>query len=160
MRIWLLILGVALAHTALAHGEKAHEAPRFDYGEAEPTAFGIAADPAKADRSVRVEMRDTMRFDPAHITVRQGQIVRFVAENEGRILHEMVLGTKPDLEKHAALMRKFPGMEHDEPHMVHVKPGKTGEIGWRFTQTGTFYFACLLPGHYEAGMIGKVEVVK
>jgi len=160
MRICVLMLGVALSQPAFAHDEKAHEGPHIDYAAAEPTTFGIAADPARADRTIRIEMRDTMRFDPQHVTVRQGQVVRFVAENEGQLLHEMVLGTRPDLEKHAALMKKFPGMEHDEPYMVHVRPGETGEIGWQFTRIGTFYFACLLPGHYEAGMIGKVEVVK
>lgn len=160
MRLLLISLGIAATSFAFAHDENAHKPPKFDYDEAEPTAFGIAADPAKADRTIQVEMLDTMRFEPAHITVRRGQVVRFVAENEGQLLHEMVLGTKPDLEKHAALMRKFPGMEHDEPHMVHVKPGEAGEIGWKFTRAGTFYFACLLPGHYEAGMIGRVEVVK
>jgi len=51
-------------------------------------------------------------------------------------------------------------MEHDEPHMTHVGPGKRGEIGWRFNRAGTFYFACLVPGHFEAGMIGKVEVIE
>jgi uncharacterized cupredoxin-like copper-binding protein len=160
MRYLLLALGIALSPHALAHGEKAHEAPKYDYSKAEPTAFGIAANPRDADRTIRVEMRDTMRFIPEEITVRQGQMVRFVAENEGQILHEMVLGTKEELEKHAELMKKFPGMEHDEPHMVHVKPGATGEIGWKFTRTGTFHFACLIPGHYEAGMIGKVKVTK
>lgn len=160
VRYMLLLLGLALAPHALAHGEKAHAAPRFDYSKAEPTAFGIAADPREADRTIRVEMRDTMRFIPDKVTVRQGQVVRFVAENEGQLLHEMVLGTKKELEKHAELMKKFPGMEHDEPYMVHVKPGASGEIGWKFTRTGTFHFACLIPGHYEAGMVGKVEVVK
>lgn len=160
MRYLILALGVTLSPAALAHGEKGHEAPRFDYSKAEPTAFGIAADPRKADRTIRVEMRDTMRFIPDAITVRQGQVVRFVAENEGQLLHEMVLGTREELGKHAARMKKFPGMEHEEPHMVHVKPGETGEIGWQFTRPGTFHFACLIPGHYEAGMIGKVKVTK
>jgi uncharacterized cupredoxin-like copper-binding protein len=84
--------------------------------------------------------------------------VRFVAANKGQVLHEMVLGTMDELRAHAELMKKFPGMEHDEPHMAHVAPGKTGEIGWRFTQPGTFYFGCLIPGHFEAGMVGKVMV--
>jgi uncharacterized cupredoxin-like copper-binding protein len=158
MRYLLVTLGIALSPHALAHGEKAHEAPKYDYSKAEPTTFGIAADPRKADRTIRVEMRDTMRFVPKEITVRRGQVVRFVAENEGQILHEMVLGTREELEKHAALMKKFPGMEHDEPYMVHVKPGKSGEIGWKFTRTGTFRFACLIPGHYEAGMVGSINV--
>lgn len=160
MRLLLMALGIALVPHALAHGEKEHAAPKIDYSSAEPTAFGVAADPAAADRTIRVEMRDTMRFVPDVVTVRQGQVVRFVAENEGQLLHELVLGTKPELREHAALMQKFPGMEHDEPYMVHVKPGATGEIGWKFTRAGTFYFACLIPGHYEAGMVGTVEVVK
>ena len=49
-------------------------------------------------------------------------------------------------------------MEHDEPHMAHIAPGGTGEIGWRFPNAGTFYFGCLIPGHFEAGMVGKVTV--
>jgi uncharacterized cupredoxin-like copper-binding protein len=63
-----------------------------------------------------------------------------------------------DLKAHAELMRKHPGMEHDEPHMAHVAPGKSGEIGWQFTRVGKFYYGCLIPGHFEAGMVGKVTV--
>jgi uncharacterized cupredoxin-like copper-binding protein len=55
-------------------------------------------------------------------------------------------------------MKKFPGMEHDEPYMTHVAPGKTGEIIWQFTQAGEFDFACLISGHYDSGMMGKVIV--
>ena len=56
------------------------------------------------------------------------------------------------------MMKKFPGMEHDEPYMAHVSPGKTDEIVWHFTKAGEFFYACLLPGHLEAGMIGKIVV--
>jgi uncharacterized cupredoxin-like copper-binding protein len=103
-------------------------------------------------------MSDEMRFTPAAVTVRQGEIVRFVAHNKGKVLHEMVLGAMDELKEHAELMRKFPGMEHNGPHMTHVNPGKSGETGWRFTKAGTYFFACLIPGHFEAGMIGKVVV--
>jgi uncharacterized cupredoxin-like copper-binding protein len=70
-----------------------------------------------------------------------------------------VLGTKKELDEHAALMAKFPNMEHDEPYMAHVGPGKTGEIIWTFNRPGEFDFACLIPGHYQAGMVGKVKVI-
>jgi uncharacterized cupredoxin-like copper-binding protein len=99
-----------------------------------------------------------MRFTPADITVKQGETVKLVATNKGQVMHEMVLGTSEDLKKHAELMRKFPGMEHEEPHMAHVKPGASGEIVWQFTKPGEFQFACLIPGHFEAGMVGKVTV--
>jgi uncharacterized cupredoxin-like copper-binding protein len=158
MRYLIAVVLMTLVQPALAHGEKAHGAPAFDYSKAEPTPFGIAADPAKAKRTIRIDMSDAMRFSPAEVTVKRGEVVRFVVANKGQVLHEMVLGTKAELEKHAELMKKFPGMEHDEPHMAHVDPGKSGEIGWRFTRAGTFYFGCLIPGHYEAGMVGKITV--
>jgi uncharacterized cupredoxin-like copper-binding protein len=85
--------------------------------------------------------------------------VRFIVENKGKMPHEMVLGTMEELKEHAALMKKFPGMEHDEPSIAHVAPGAHGEIGWRFSRAGTYYFACLVPGHFEAGMIGTITVV-
>jgi len=158
VRALFLVLGLALAPAVFAHGEKARSALAGDYSKAEPTPFGIAADPRKASRTIRVEMSDAMRFTPAEITVRQGEAVRFVAANKGKILHEMVLGTREDLEKHAELMKKFPAMEHDEPHMTHVAPGKAGDIGWRFTEPGTFMYGCLIPGHFEAGMVGTIHV--
>jgi uncharacterized cupredoxin-like copper-binding protein len=148
-------LALALAPPAFAHGDKA---VAIDYSKAEATPFGIAADPRKAKRTVRVDMSDAMRFTPAEITVQRNEVLRFVAANKGTVLHEMVLGTMDELKKHAELMKKHPGMEHDEPHMAHVAPGKSGEIGWKFTRSGTYYFACLIPGHFEAGMIGKVIV--
>jgi uncharacterized cupredoxin-like copper-binding protein len=153
-------LAAALAVTgARAHSES-HGSATFDEAKAEETAFGRAADPAKAGRTIRVAMADTMRFSPAQLTVKRGEAVRFVATNEGAVMHEMVLGTMQELRAHAEMMRKHPGMEHDEPHMLHVAPGKTGQMGWRFTRAGTFYFGCLVPGHFEAGMIGTITVTE
>jgi len=160
MRAIVVAAMLGFAPIAGAHGEKAHAPPQFDYAKAEPTAFGIAADPKTAKRTIRIDMSDAMRFTPAEITVKRGETVRLVAANKGQVLHEMVLGTMDELRKHAELMKKHPGMEHDEPHMAHVNPGKSGEIGWKFTGAGTFYFACLIPGHFEAGMIGKVTVTR
>ena len=152
----VLLLAPALAG---AHGEKMHDAPAVDYSKAEQHAFGRAADPRQARLTVRVEMTDQMKFTPATLTVKRGEVVRFVPVNKGQVMHEMVLGTMEDLKKHAELMRKHPGMEHEEPYMAHVAPGRTGEMGWQFTQAGEFYYGCLIPGHFEAGMLGKVKVI-
>jgi uncharacterized cupredoxin-like copper-binding protein len=149
---------LALAPVAFAHDEPARASEDIDYANAAPTAFGVAANPRSAQRTIRIDMSDGMRFSPAAIEVRRGEIVRLVAANKGQVLHEMVLGTLEDLKAHAELMKRFPGMEHDEPYMAHVAPGKTGEIGWRFTQPGTFYFGCLIPGHFESGMLGRITV--
>jgi uncharacterized cupredoxin-like copper-binding protein len=56
------------------------------------------------------------------------------------------------------MMKKHPGMEHEEPYQAHVAPGKTERIVWHFTKPGEFYYGCLIAGHFEAGMIGKVIV--
>jgi uncharacterized cupredoxin-like copper-binding protein len=152
-----LLFAIALIAAPLAHAH-GEQSKGIDYSKAEEMPFGRAADPRKAKRTVRVEMTDQMRFSPGQLTVRRGETVRFVPVNKGQVLHEMVLGRMADLEAHAELMRKHPGMEHDEPHMAHVAPGKSGEMGWQFTKAGDFYYGCLVPGHFEAGMVGKIIV--
>lgn len=113
---------------------------------------------AEAARTIAVDMADTMRFSPASITVMQGETVRFVVKNSGNIQHEFVLGTVKELKEHYAAMKKFPEMEHAEENMVKVAAGQTGEVVWKFTRSGTVDFACLEPGHYDAGMKGRVTV--
>lgn len=147
------------AAPAFAHGDEGPPGHRtHDATQVEDTAFGREGDPRKAVRTIQVDMADTMRFTPAHVTVTKGQTVRFVLRNRGKVVHEMVLGTVEELKEHAELMKKFPGMEHAEPNMAHVKPGARGQIVWQFTRPGEFQFVCLQPGHFEAGMVGKVTV--
>ena len=126
----------------------------------EDSVMGRPGDPEKISRTIKVEMSDTMRFTPSRITARRGQTIKFVVTNTGKVRHEMVLGTAGELKAHAALMRKFPEMEHADPNQITVEAGKTVERVWQFTQAGTVDFACLEPGHFEAGMVGKVEVTQ
>lgn len=121
-------------------------------------AFGREGDPKKALRTITIDMNDQMRFSPAEIAVTQGETVRFVVANKGQVLHEMVIGTEKELMAHAEMMKKHPGMEHEAPYMAHVKAGGKEQITWQFTKAGTFAFACLIPGHYEAGMKGRIVV--
>lgn len=121
--------------------------------------FGREGDPRKARRTVSVDMADSMRFTPAEITLRQGETIKFVVRNSGKVMHEMVIGTEEELKKHAEMMKKHPTMEHEEPYMAHVKPGAKEEITWTFTKPGTFMYGCLIPGHFEAGMKGTIKVV-
>jgi uncharacterized cupredoxin-like copper-binding protein len=155
----LLALGIALAGTTgLAHTDKAH-AKKAGAVKKEQKDWGIAGDATAVTRTIEVRMSDKMRFTPDLIEVREGETIRLTHKNDGRILHEFVLGTKQELDEHAALMLKFPAMEHDEPYMAHVGAGKTGEIVWKFNRVGEFDFACLIPGHYQAGMVGKIRVI-
>ena len=147
-----------LASGALAHGDKVHSRKFSATQLAEDKPFGKAGDPGKVTRTITFRMTDNMRFNPSQINVKRGETIRFVAKNDGKLMHEMVFGTPDELKAHAEQMKKFPDMEHDEPYMVHVAPGKTGEIVWQFTRPGVFDFACLIAGHYDAGMMGKVTV--
>ena len=122
-------------------------------------AFGREGDPRKVKRVIRVDMSDTMRFFPSQIRVKRGETVRFAVRNSGQTPHEMVLGTMDELKKHAEHMRmQHAEMAHDEPYIAHVEPGETGRIVWQFTRAGEFYYGCLVPGHFEAGMIGTIVV--
>ena len=125
----------------------------------EDKPFGRAGESKRVERTVRVDMSDTMRFKPAMIEVRQNDTVRFIVKNSGKVLHEMVLGTMAELKEHAARMRKHPEMEHAEAYMIHVTPGKSGSMIWQFTEPGEFHYACLVPGHFEAGMMGRIRVI-
>jgi uncharacterized cupredoxin-like copper-binding protein len=149
------LLGAATA--ASAHGDKDHPNKASPVRK-EQKDWGIAGDAKSAKRTIEVRMLDSMRFSPDRIDVRLNETVRFTATNTGKVMHEFVIGTKKENEEHAQLMMKFPDMEHDEPYMAHVPPGKTGQIVWTFNRAGEFEFACLIAGHYQAGMFGKLFV--
>lgn len=123
-------------------------------------AIGKPGVAAKAARTVEVDMTDSMRFTPSDISVKEGETVRFVVKNSGRLKHELVLGTAQELKSHYAAMMKNPEMEHAEPNMVTLAPGMTGEVVWQFTKAGKVDFGCLQPGHYDAGMKGVVNVAQ
>ena len=141
-----------ISGTALASG--AHSGGHH----ADSNAIGQAGNAAKVTRIIKVDMYDTMRFTPASIKVKQGETIKFVVKNSGKIKHEMVLGTEKDLKDHSELMKKNPEMEHEDPNMVTVQAGKTAEMIWQFTTAGTVHFACLQAGHYDAGMKGALSV--
>ena len=145
--------GLTLAHTDAPHAKSDGPIKR------EQKNWGIAGDAKAGIRTVEFKMMDSMRFTPDRLEVKEGETIKFVLRNTGAVMHEFVLGTKKELDEHAALMVKFPTMEHSEPYMAHVAPGKTGEVIWTFNRAGDFDFACLIAGHYAAGMVGKVKVV-
>ena len=149
---------LVFAAGAMAHGDENHRKKEEQPADGHAAALGKPGDPGKINRNITVEMNDTMRFKPASIKVHRGETIRFIVRNAGKVKHEMVLGTIKELKEHAEMMRKFPGMEHADPNQVVVEPGMTGELVWQFTRAGTFDFACLVPGHFEAGMVGKIQV--
>lgn len=125
---------------------------------AEASDFGKPGVASKVTRTIEVGMGNDMRFTPSMIQLKQGETIRFILKNTGSTPHEMVLGTADEIREHAEMMKKMPNMQHNEPSMARVEPGKTGEIIWNFDLDGEFQFACLIPGHLEAGMTGTITV--
>ena len=142
--------GAAAAHD---HSGHSHDAASFEAGEP-----GVAARVTKRIIVVAREGDGKMSFEPSRIVVRKGETVEFSVRNEGQLEHEFVLGSAKENAAHAAEMATMPDMKHDDPNAVRVAPGKSGRIVWRFNKAGSFEFACLIPGHYDAGMKGAAVV--
>lgn len=151
---------VAVAAAALSGLASASGNHAGGHGHDDETAIGKPGVAAKVSRTITIEMGDNMRYTPSSIQAKQGETLRLVVKNNGKMMHELSLGTEKELLEHLDLMKKFPEMEHDEPSKVALAPGQQGEIIWQFTKTGTINFACLMPNHYEAGMKGAVKVGK
>ena len=160
-----LLVGALLIWTpavpAAESGDATHQHPRKTAKKTRASVekpFGRPGDPRKVNRAIAIDMSDAMRFFPENVSVKRGDTVRFKLRNSGQLPHEMVIGTMDDLKKHAALMKRSPQMDHHDHQAVHVGPGETAGLVWQFTKPGEFYFACLLSGHFDAGMIGTIVV--
>jgi uncharacterized cupredoxin-like copper-binding protein len=178
MRSSLHFLTVSLAVTALSFPVVADEKHK-------KLPFGEAVHAARNTRSVTITVKDNY-YEPESVTIRAGETVRFIIVNKGELLHEFALGRPNDHVEHQKMMEQMfahgmitatavntelmkmdhskmgmPAHEHGpETGSILVEPGKTGELTWKFNQAMTLEFACTIPGHYEAGMVGKFQFAR
>lgn len=155
LAVGLIALSPMTLFASGSHDGNHDEAAAYDAVENE---FGAYEPGMKPTRTIEIDLSDQMQFSPDVIKVKKGEVIKFTHKNKGKLMHEFVLGTPELLTEHAAMMQKFPGMEHSEPYMSHIAPGESGEMLWKFSEAGEYAFGCLVPGHYEAGMKGKVIV--
>ena len=154
-----LLTNILLVSTAsVAGGSHDHDHSNKAGSGLIETEFGKYGPQMHPTVTIEISMSDDMRFTPATIQVKQGDIVEFIHANEGQLMHEFVLGTLQSLNDHADEMKQNPSMSHHKAFMVHIAPGERGTNTWQFTESGVFHFGCLIPGHYEAGMRGTVIV--
>lgn len=156
-----VLSGMAAVPNVWAHGNE-HIDPNMKVDNpimAEESEFGRQGITKDVTRTVDISMSDMMRFTPDSLNIKQGETVRLRINNNGKIPHEFVLGTKAEISEHAEMMKKNPEMEHADASSARVAPGKTVEIIWQFTKPGKFLYACLIPGHWDAGMQGSVTVI-
>ncbi|WP_281686385.1 cupredoxin family protein [Pseudomonas citronellolis] len=149
-----------------------------DAGHGHGYDFGKPAAAARATRSVEVTLGE-MYFEPKSLQVKAGETVRFVIHNKGSLLHEFNLGNAALHAEHQKEMQQMQAMgmltptgmshgmagmdhskmmKHDDPNSVLVEPGKTAELTWTFTRATELEFACNIPGHYQAGMVGRLTI--
>ncbi len=142
------LLAFGFAHAALAHGSKTYSA-------------GEPGNPKQKARIVEITMNEgdgTMSYAPDKLDVKRGEQIKFVLKNAGALKHEFMLATVKENAEHGKVMEKFPNMEHDDPNGKSLEPGQNVQMIWKFSKRGTFEFACLIPGHHQAGMHGTVVV--
>lgn len=159
----LLILSVAAAmaigvQAAWAHGGNARSQDATHSAVPHDGSFGQPGTAKNVSSTVAIRMSDAMRFSPGVLAFKQGQTVRLRIVNDGKLAHEFVLGTRQEIDEHARMMRKMPDMDHHDPGAVRLAPGQSADLRWQFDRAGEFAYACLIPGHREAGMRGKVVV--
>ncbi|KAF0227416.1 MAG: blue (type1) copper domain-containing [Beijerinckiaceae bacterium] len=160
MKYILSILGSAVVVAALSTSVAIAGPGAAGHHDAE-VAYGKPGDPKKPARIVQIRMGEgdgKMFFAPPIVEIKKGEQVRFKLMNGGELDHELVIATLQENLKHAEEMKKNPDMEHDDPNAKRLAPKKTGDIVWHFTKVGEFDFSCLIPGHREAGMTGKIIV--
>ena len=165
MRMILLggLVAAATIVAAIANGEAHGPSRHGGHGAAvgPPTAYGVPGDATRPTRDVDIVMKEAsgkMLFEPSEVKVKRGEQIRFRLRNAGALDHEFLLGTAEEIEEHADMMKAMPDMQHDDPNAKRLVPNAGGDLVWHFTTAGIFQFACLIPGHREAGMSGVVVV--
>ena len=164
--IIILLSGCLVAQSPLAnalddtgHGAGQHgPAAQKNRRSAPERPYGREGDPRKVDRTIRIDMSDAMRYFPDQVRVKRGATIRFSVRNTGELPHEMVIGTMDELKQHAEFVKSHGDTAHEAANVAHVAPAATGRLVWQFTRAGEFYYGCLIPGHFDAGMIGTIVV--
>jgi uncharacterized cupredoxin-like copper-binding protein len=152
----VLVCALAIAFSATDNSRAfAHGGDDDDYAAGEP---GNSMKPSRTVEVTMSEANGTMSYEPAEIDVKKGEQIKFIVKNVGTLKHEFFLDSFDHNARHKIEMQKNPEMEHDDPNAQSIEPGQQKEILWKFSKLGSFEFACLIPGHYEAGMHGKVIV--
>lgn len=123
--------------------------------------FGRPGNADQVGTTVHIAALDTMRFKPSTVHVRPGETVRFIVTDVGKTPHEFVIGDRQEQLEHEQEMQAMPGMPRHDPNAISLAPGQTKTLIWKFSNTpGVVEYACHEPGHFAAGMIGRIYVKK
>ena len=148
--VFLMAVGLSIAHQGESHPPKSW-------------SFGQPGSSKDVTRTIQIQANE-YSFNPEVNVVNQGETVRFVVKNTGKLMHELTIGDAAEQDAHRRSMSDTSDMPqhngaHDMPaNSVHIPPGQTRELIWTFSRGGKLIIACNYPGHSDLGMLGALEV--
>jgi len=149
-------------HHDSGHGHAGNGSDHHGSGDGQAghvSSVGGPTDSATVDRNIEVDLLDTMRFEfDGPLDLKQGEVVRFVVTNRGKLRHEFSIGSEAEQSAHRRMMIEMPDMVHEDANTVTVELGETRELIWQFDGENLLVFACNIPGHSEAGMVAEVKL--
>ena len=142
--------------------------------------IGSKGNETDVTRVIKVVMYDNY-YEPSSFQIKKGETVKFEVENAGMLVHEFNIANKMmhmkhqpemvkmvengillafsiDKEKMKKLAKMDKSMGHSHSNSVLLEPKQKGDIIWKFDNAINIEVACNVPGHYQAGMIAKVNI--
>mgnify|MGYP005999521489 FL=1 len=142
-------------------------------------AIGVKGNEDNVDRVIKVLMYDNY-YQPDNFKIKKNETIKFIVENKSQLVHEFNIATKEmhlkhqpemmmmmeneillvdkiDKKKMMEMSKKNPAMAHSHSNSVLLSPGEKAELIWKFTNTVDIEAACNVPGHYDVGMIAKIN---
>ena len=142
--------------------------------------IGSKGNVADVTRVIKVIMYDNY-YEPSSFQIKEGETIKFEVENAGMLVHEFNIANKMmhmkhqpemikmaengillafsiDKEKMKKMAKMDKSMGHSHSNSVLLEPKQKGDIIWKFENAVNIEVACNVPGHYQAGMIAKVNI--
>ena len=134
---------------------------------------------SEVNRTIEIKMYDNY-FEPNEIIIKKGETIKFIVINYGELVHEFNIATKEmhikhqpemmkmvenqillsdkiDKKKMKEMAKKDHSMGHSHSNSLLLEPNQSGELIWKFNFNTNLEAACNVPGHYESGMIAKIN---
>ena len=142
--------------------------------------IGTKGKESEVSRTIKVVMYDNY-YEPSSFQIKAGETIKFEVENAGMLVHEfniankmmhmkhqpemmkmaeneILLATSINKEKMKKMAKMDKAMAHSHSNSVLLEPKQKGEIIWKFDNAINIEVACNVPGHYQVGMIAKVDI--
>tara|TARA_Y100000741_G_scaffold67433_1_gene48738 strand:+ start:1299 stop:1796 length:498 start_codon:yes stop_codon:yes gene_type:complete len=152
--------------------------PTFCYAGS-MSMIGEKGNPSEVSRTIQVKMYDNY-YEPSEFKIKKNETIKFVVYNYGELVHEFNIATKKmhlkhqpemmrmveneillvdriDRKKMKEMSKKDHSMSHSHSNSVLLEPNQSAELIWKFSTDASLEAACNVPGHYDVGMIAKIN---